>query len=216
MSAEPATTADPAASGCKPLRADARRNRAKIVDAAKSAFAELGLDAQMDDVAKRAGVGVGTLYRHFPTKDALVRALIESKMEKMAERGRHALAGDDHDDAWDRFATYCRACAYDQVSDLGLAQVISTQPSESFAQAATAAGLREIVEDLLAPAKAAGIVRADARMDDIPLIMCGMGAVLQSFGEEHARRYFELALDGLRNTAAPALPDAPLLPGAPE
>lgn len=210
MSAEPVIPA-----ACKPLRADARRNRAKIVDAAKSAFAELGLDAQMDDVAKRAGVGVGTLYRHFPTKDALVRALIEAKMEKMAERGRHALA-DEEGDAWDRFATYCRACAYDQVSDLGLAQVISTQPSESFAQAATAAGLREIVDDLLAPAQASGIVRADARMDDIPLIMCGMGAVLQSFGEEHARRYFELALDGLRNTGAPALPEAPRLPGAPE
>ncbi len=84
----------------RPLRADAKRNRDKIVAAARDAFSEEGLDAQIEDVARRAGVGVGTVYRHFPTKDALVRAMVVDKMEAMtamASRvprgGRDATAG---------------------------------------------------------------------------------------------------------------------------
>ena len=71
----------------RPLRADAQRNRDKIVAAARDCFSEDGLDAQMEDVARRAGVGVGTVYRHFPTKDALVRALVVAQMEAMTARG---------------------------------------------------------------------------------------------------------------------------------
>ena len=64
-----------------PLRADARRNREKVLKAARAVFAEQGRDAQMDDVARRAGVGVGTVYRHFPTKEALIEALMAEPFE---------------------------------------------------------------------------------------------------------------------------------------
>jgi AcrR family transcriptional regulator len=199
----------------RPLRADARRNREKVVAAARDAFAELGLDAQMDDVARRAGVGVGTLYRHFPTKDALVRALIEAKMERMAARGREALdAGVPEGQAWHVLDTFLRACAEDHVEDRGLAQVTSTQPAASFADAARATGLARIVTELIAAAQREGSVRADATMIDVPLIMCGLGGIIQSFGDQAARRFLALSLDGLRNVDAPPLPAGPPLPTA--
>ena len=75
----------------RPLRADARRNREKVIAAARAAFAEQGREAQMDDVARRAEVGVGTVYRHFPTKEALLEALIEDTFAQIAERTREKL-----------------------------------------------------------------------------------------------------------------------------
>src|SRR3954465_6174363 len=79
----------------RPLRADARRNRTAIVKAARAVFAKYGRDAQMDDVARRAKVGVGTLYRHFPTKDALLAAIVEDKFERLAAMTREAMAMED-------------------------------------------------------------------------------------------------------------------------
>src|SRR3954454_7006801 len=84
----------------KPLRADARRNREKVMAAARAAFAEHGSDAQMDDVARRAKVGVGTVYRHFPTKEALFVALLEDTFASVTERSRVAL---DKADPWEAF-----------------------------------------------------------------------------------------------------------------
>src|SRR3954447_640418 len=79
----------------RPLRADARRNRERVVAAAGVVFAEQGNDAQMDDVAKRAGVGVGTVYRHFPTKEALIEALAMDRFEKVLAVGKEALLNPD-------------------------------------------------------------------------------------------------------------------------
>src|SRR3954452_14045855 len=84
----------------KPLRADARRNRERVLTAARAAFAEHGREAQMDDVAKRAGVGVGTVYRHFPTKEALVNALASDLFSGVMEAGRQGLAIED---PWEGF-----------------------------------------------------------------------------------------------------------------
>ena len=192
----------------KPLRADARRNREKIVAAARSAFAEYGLDAQMDEIARRADVGVGTLYRHFPTKDALVRAIVVSHMEGMAERGRAAVNAADAD-PWDAFADFMRLCGQKHLADRGLAQVMSTQPARTFQQAAQESGLVDAVDELLRRAQAAGRARPDARVEDVPLVMCAIGAVLESWGEPGARRFMELVLDGFGACDASKLPDAP-------
>jgi AcrR family transcriptional regulator len=190
----------------KPLRADARRNREKIVAAARSAFAEYGLDAQMDEIARRADVGVGTLYRHFPTKDALVRAIVVSHMEGMAERGRSVLADTDAD-PWDAFAGFMRLCGDKHLADRGLAQVMSTQPARTFEQAAHESGLVDTFDQLLQRAQAAGRARRDARVEDVPLVMCAIGAVLESWGEPGARRFMEIILDGFGACGAPALPE---------
>ena len=187
----------------KPLRADARRNREKIVAAARTAFAEYGLDAQMDEIARRADVGVGTLYRHFPTKDALVRAIVVARMESMALEGRRLV--DEEDDPGAAFAQFIRHCG---LFDHALAHVMSTQPPETFRAAATESGLVDIGAELLARAQQDGAVRTDARVDDIPLVMCGLGAVLKNWDEAAGRRYVELMLGGFRPDAPTPLPDA--------
>src|SRR5215204_3340354 len=97
MTTSPATLIPAAA---KPLRADARRNRARILKAARGVFADQGVHSQIDDVAKRAKVGVGTVYRHFPTKDVLVEALVRERFEEIAGYAREAL---EREDAWDGF-----------------------------------------------------------------------------------------------------------------
>ncbi len=88
------------APGEQPLRADARRNREKVLAAARAVFSEHGRDAQMDDVARRAGVGVGTVYRHFPTKEALIEALMVAAFETIAEAAEAAL---EIEDPWEAF-----------------------------------------------------------------------------------------------------------------
>jgi AcrR family transcriptional regulator len=192
----------------RPLRADAQRNRDKIVCAARECFSEDGLDAQMEDVARRAGVGVGTVYRHFPTKDALVRALVVSQMEAMTARAPEFLAEAERD-AWGAFSGFMRACAGKHEGDRGLAQVISTQPAESFIDVAMDTGLMRVTGQLLVAAQEAGVARRDLVATDVGLTMCGLSAVLESFGEAGGRRYLELMLSGMRNHEAPRLPAAP-------
>jgi AcrR family transcriptional regulator len=190
----------------KPLRADARRNREKIVVAARAAFAEYGLDTQMDEIARRADVGVGTLYRHFPTKDALVRGLVVAHMEEMAARGQ-AIADEEQQDPWDAFAGFLRLCGEKHLNDRGLGEVMSTQPAQTFQQAAYDSGLVAAMEQLLQRAQAAGTARADARVTDVPLVMCSIAAVQRSWGEPGARRFMELILDGFSRCDAATLPD---------
>jgi AcrR family transcriptional regulator len=180
----------------RPLRADARRNRAKIVEAARATFAEYGLETQMDEIARRAGVGVGTLYRHFPTKRALVRAIVQDHMERMAVLGRELL--EQAGDPWETFSGFLRMCGERNLSDRSLAQVLSSEPAETFQTAAEESGLRDVGGELLRRARDAGAARADAAVDDIPILMCGLGGVLESWGEEAGRRYVTIMLDGLR------------------
>src|SRR3954465_4395805 len=100
----------------RPLRADAARNRARILDAARSAFAESGLDVGVEEIARRAGVGKGTLYRRFPTKEALVRAIFEDILEEVETLAADA---DAMDDAQEAFARFLSAAARMQASNQG-------------------------------------------------------------------------------------------------
>lgn len=202
-------TSDTPTTPCaKPQRADARRNREKIVEAAMAVFSESGLDTQMDDLARRAGLGVGTLYRHFPTKDDLVRAVIVHHMAAMAEEARLRLEADG-EDPWEAFSSFLVTCANRHERQRLLSQVLATQPSSWFRHAAVVeTELAERASQLMARAQADGTVRADARGDDIPVIMCGLSAVLQTdWGTCAGRRYMQLMLDGLRTHESDALPD---------
>jgi AcrR family transcriptional regulator len=198
----------PDATTPRPLRADARRNRDKIVAGARAAFEELGLDAQMEDVARRSGVGVGTVYRHFPTKDALVRALVVDKVETLAALAARYLE-EAESDGWGALTGFVRACAEHQVRDRALSQVISTTPAATFIEISMDAGLMQALATLLRHAQRAGVARKDLVATDVGLLFCGMSAVVQSFGETAVPRYLELMLAGMRNREAPRLPAPP-------
>src|SRR5947199_9029308 len=101
----------------RPMRADARRNRERILDAALAAFAEHGSASQMEDVAARAGVGVGTLYRHFPTKEALILAVVVRRFERFADYAAEALEADG--DPGEAFAGLIRRVAGDMAAEAG-------------------------------------------------------------------------------------------------
>src|SRR3954470_24106863 len=113
----PPTPRTPSRAG---LRVDAERNRQRVVAAASEAFAELGLDVPMDDIAKRAGVGVGTLYRRYPTRADLIAAAFEAKMCAYADAARQALADPD---PWHGFCTYVEDVFAMQAGDRGFTTV---------------------------------------------------------------------------------------------
>ena len=107
------------------LRADARRNREAVIAAAKKLFADQGLDAQMPDVAKAAKVGVGTVYRHFPTKDDLIAALAGERFERLAEKAVESLEAED---PWEGLCDFIRFSAQIQADDRGLCEVMGSRP----------------------------------------------------------------------------------------
>jgi AcrR family transcriptional regulator len=178
------------------LRADAVRNRARVLEAARAAFAEHGAEAQMEDVARRAGVGVGTVYRHFPTKQALAEALIEERFDNTIAFVRALVAEDG--DPWLGIERCFEYCAATQERDRAWAAVLALM-------AGGAVGPREhqmrellaLEEQLIARARAAGVVRHDLTAADMPALFCALGSVVLA-GGRNWRRYLDLLLDGLR------------------
>jgi AcrR family transcriptional regulator len=189
------------------LRADARRNREAVIAAAKRLFADQGLDAQMPDVAKAAKVGVGTVYRHFPTKDDLIAALAAERFEWLAEKAREGIAADD---AWEGLCDFIRFSAEIQADDRGLCEVMGSRP-EVMDASALAVGLDDLCEKLVKRAQRSGELRKDLRWEDIPMIACGLGRITQAtMGPATGRwpRLVEIILDGLRAPGSAKLPRA--------
>ena len=188
------------------LRADAQRNRRRIVDAARIGFARDGLDAQVEEIARRAHVGVGTVYRHFPTKDDLVEALAADRFERLAELAREAL---EVEDPWEGFCEFMRRSADLQAGDRALSEVMGSRP-EVMGAAAAGAGLPELVEQLTERAKRAGALRPDAAWQDVPGLMCGLGRVTtKGVGAYQTswERLLTIFLDGLRAPGVSELPE---------
>jgi AcrR family transcriptional regulator len=176
-------------------RADARRNRRRVIQGARKCMARKGLDAQMEDIAKCAGVGVGTVYRHVSTKDELVEALAADRFERLEQLAHEALAKDD---PWDSFEEFIRASALIQTEDRALSEVLTSRP-ETMGRAAEAVGILDLVAKLLGRAQAAGVVRDDAHPRDIPMIMCALAGTYRN-PNSSAERYIGIVLDGLRAT----------------
>jgi AcrR family transcriptional regulator len=198
----------PAAKGVgadRALRADARRNREAVLRAAKELFADEGLDAQMPEVAKAAGVGVGTVYRHFPTKDDLITALVAERFERLAEKAREGLGSED---AWDGVSDFIRFSAQIQADDRGLCEVMGSRP-EVMDRAAREAGLPELCDRLVKRAQRSGQLRRDLAWEDVPMIACGLGGIAQAAvgpGAGRWPRLVEIILDGLRAPGSGKLP----------
>jgi AcrR family transcriptional regulator len=184
----------------RPLRADAARNRAKVIDGARKAFRRHGLDADMAEVARQAGVGVGTVYRHFPTKEALTKALAVDHFEHLAAMTDQALAAEDGD-AWAVFEALIWQTAEETAEDLGMCEVLGESTTIAAKAESGTTRLQSTMFELLERAKAQGAIRQDVTAIDVPMIMCGFGQVRVK--EAHGagfdwRRYLTIALDGLR------------------
>ena len=177
----------------KPLRADARRNRERILKAARAVFADQGMHSQIDDVAKRAKVGVGTVYRHFPTKEALVEALVRERFEEIAGYALEAL---EREDAWEGFCELIWRAAERNAADLAFCEAVAfSDQSKVVAEV----GLARSTDELMRRAKAQGRMRSDATENDVPMMMCGASSVMRLSPTADAwRRYLTLMLDGLR------------------
>jgi AcrR family transcriptional regulator len=188
------------------LRADARRNREAIKQAARDGFAEHGFDCQMEDIARAAGVGVGTVYRHFPNKEALLDALVADRYERLAEETAKAL---EKDDPWEAFCELMRWSAEYQADDRGLSEVLGSRPLVGEAAAAKS-GLVELSGKLMRKAQRAGQMRKDLLVEDIPTMICGLSAVTGSAeGSMPAmnwERFLEVMLDGMRAPGSAKLP----------
>ena len=192
------------------LRADAQRNLARVLEAAREVFAEEGIDAPVTEIAERAGVGVATIFRRFPTKDDLLVALL-------AQRGRQLVADVDAalaaDDAGAAFRRFLESAAAVQIADRGFCDSIGT---DLFARDE----LRTLFDDvharfrtLLAHAQAAGEVRADVTAEDLLFVLHGVarsGLMLADAAPGAWRRQLTIALDGLRPEGASQMPHRPL------
>ncbi len=192
--------AEPAAR-VKPLRADARRNREAVIAAARAVFAEQGREAQIDDVARRAKVGVGTVYRHFPTKEALIEALAVDSYAQLAAIAREALTAED---PWEAFVDVLWRGAAILAGDRALTEVVMATPGAVEAGAGAAGEVVAVMDQLIRRAQAAGRLRADVMTDDISMLMCGLGSATR---KAHAcpdswRRHVAIVVDGLRADAA--------------
>jgi AcrR family transcriptional regulator len=189
------------APGTRALRADAQRNRARILEVARESFAAEGLAVPVDSIAARAGVGVGTLYRHFPTKEALCAAIVASRVEALGDEARALATSADPGAA---FFEFLRTMARLSAVDMALA--------DSFADAgydvksATVDCKQALIEELdvlLHRGQKSGAVRADMTSQDVLALMAATCIANTRFStEESSRRILDVVLDGLR--AVPA------------
>jgi AcrR family transcriptional regulator len=204
--------AGPAACGHEErrLRADAARNRDAIVAVARDVFAEHGLEAPLEAIAARAGVGIATLYRRFPTREKLVAAALVEKVAEYTDAARQALAAAD---PWDGFAGCVERICELQAGDRGLSDLLSMTLSADEQVEELRRTANELLIAVIDRAKAAGMLREDFVGEDLVLLLIATAAVMQvtrTDAPEAWRRFVALVLDSFSSRAAPPRPDSAL------
>jgi AcrR family transcriptional regulator len=198
-----APTAEPTV---RPLRRDAERNRQRILGAAAEVFSERGLDATLDDVARRAGVGVATVYRRFPDKDSLVGELFQDRIRTLVSIAEEACEAED---PWNGLVSYLEYLATTMAGDLGLRQMLLFATYGRDRVTCMRERMRPVVARLVARAQATGQLRDDFSATDVPMltIMLATAAEYAAPVQPAAwRRYLALILDGLRPARGAASP----------
>jgi|SRR5580693_6168866 AcrR family transcriptional regulator len=182
----------------RPLRRDAERNRQRILDTARVLFAERGLGVSLDEIARQAGVGVGTVYRRFPDKEQLIDALFEDRLGEILTAATDSL---EMSDPWDALAHFIERSMELQVEDRALKELLL---STTTAHARIERGrqrIQPVVETVLGRAQQAGVVREDLTVADLLLLQHAIGEAAEYTREvapQAWRRIMLIALDGLR------------------
>jgi AcrR family transcriptional regulator len=204
----------PDGTGDRKLRRDAERNRQRILAAAADVLSERGLDATLDEVARAAGVGVGTVYRRFPDKESLIEELFRDHVDAMVRAAEQALT---EPDPWQALVSYLESATALMAANAGLRQLLmfSTYGKDRVAYARNR--MQPVVGKLVERAQASGDLRPDIAGPDIKMIVFMLTSVSEYAPASRPdlwRRYLTLLIDGLRpardtTTALPATPPTP-------
>ena len=195
----------------RPLRADAARNRARVLDAARTAFAEAGLDVGVEEIARRAGVGKGTLYRRFPTKEALVRAIFDGILEDIEAL---SVETDTVADPGGAFAHFLSGAARMQATNQGFYDVVAYRLGAAALSAEQRTRFLDAAARPLLRAQEAGFVRSDLVPEDVQMMLRMVGATTRPAPDgkpmgDHWPRFLGLLLDAARPGAATPLAASP-------
>jgi AcrR family transcriptional regulator len=194
----------PASSDPRPLRADAERNRQRLLDAAGELFAAKGLAVGLDEIARHAGVGVGTAYRRFRDKDELLEALFADRLATVGALADRALADPD---PWSGLVAFMEGLVRMQVADRGLKEALFRSGHQVRCLQSGRERLAPLVEAIVERARESGALRADVETTDIPLLQFLVSGVADlGVPPEMAVRYLTIVLDGLRTREPTPLP----------
>jgi AcrR family transcriptional regulator len=189
-----------------PLRADAERNRQRLLTAAKELFAHRGVDVTLDEIARHAGVGTGTAYRRFPNKDALIEALMADRIGEIGAIAEECLLDPD---PWRAFAGFFERGLALMAADRGLKEVIFSPGRGRERVAHARRAIAPVVAKLVKRAVDAGVVRSDIATSDVPIINFMLTTVVELSRDvepELYKRYLAIVLDGLRVKDGDPLP----------
>ena len=183
------------------LRRDAARNHAKLIAAGRDVFAEQGPDASLEEIARRADVGIGTLYRHFPTRDALVEVIFEEHFDQIVAAAEEAAAGED---AWRGLVAFLERVLDLQARNFPLRSVFLRLPaSPGIAERRKLIG--PLLDRLVERAREQRVVRDDFTVGDLSMAMWSFAPIFEATGEaapQAWRRHLQILLDGMRPAAA--------------
>ncbi|TMK72381.1 MAG: TetR/AcrR family transcriptional regulator [Actinobacteria bacterium] len=194
------------------LRSDARRNRGRLVASARELFATHGVDVPVEEITQHAGVGMGTLYRHFSTKEELIDAVLEDAFSGLVDAAERAVEAED---AWAGFTSFLEYAIGLHATNHGLKDVIAERAHGAKRAQAMRARMRPLIRRMIERAQEQGTLRADFAPGDVPLIFWTSGRVIETtagIAPNYWRRYLSLLLDGLRLGAATTLPEPTLTP----
>ncbi|MGW0633613.1 TetR/AcrR family transcriptional regulator [Streptomyces sp. NPDC002758] len=194
----------------KPLRQDAQRNRDAIVAAARRAFAEEGLGASLGGVAREAGVAIGTLYRHFPSRLDLVEELFTAKFTDLLGAAEEAAAMDD---AWEGFCHYLEKFCELQAGDRAFNDLLSARLPLQALSRGMFERAQELADQVLRNAQEQGVLRGDVTPEDIAFVIWSQTGIIQAtcaVAPTAWRRYLHLMVDAFRAKCAHELPEPPL------
>ena len=192
------------------MRSDARRNRERLIASARELFAKRGADVSVEEVTQHAGVGMGTLYRHFPTKEELIDAVLVDAFAGIVDAAERAL---DEDDAWAGFTGFLEYAVGLHVKNRGLKDVLALRSPGAKHTQAMRERMRPLLRRMIERAQEQGTLRADFTPEDLPVVFWTSARVIDTTAKvapEYWRRYLSLLLDGLRADAAHPLPVPPL------